>query len=111
LGSTSYGYPGWARQADVLRPLAPVLSARDDTFVIRCYGDARDYKGDVIARTWGEAVVKRTADYVDLSDKNTDLPCSESSGLSSDKSVNAVNKTFGRRFKVISFRWLNEDDV
>ncbi len=111
LGSTSYGYPGWARQADVLRPLAPVLSARDDTFVIRCYGDARDYKGDVIARTWGEAVVKRTADYVDLSDKNTDLPGSESSGLSSDKSVNAVNETFGRRFKVISFRWLNEDDV
>jgi hypothetical protein len=48
---------------------------------------------------------------VDLSDKNTDLPGSESSGLSSDKSVNAVNKTFGRRFKVISFRWLNEDDV
>lgn len=111
LGSTAYGYPGWVRQADVLRPMAPVLSARDDTFVIRCYGDARDHKGEIISIRWAEAVVKRTADYVDPNDQNIDLPGSESEGLSSDKSVSQINERFGRRFKIISFRWLSEDDV
>ena len=99
LGSTAYGYPGWTRQADVLRPLAPILSARDDTFVIRCYGDARNLTGDVAASAWVEAVVKRTADFVDLSDDSIDFP------------VKSVNQEFGRRFSIISIRWLSKDEV
>ena len=108
LGSTAYGFPGWTRQADVLRPLAPVLSARDDTFTIRAYGDAKNSKGEVIARAWCEAIVKRSADYVDTTDANTDLP---GSGGDEDKSVNPVNEKFGRRFDVISFRWLTDKAV
>ena len=98
-GYTSYGYPGWTRQADVLRPLAPILSARDDTFVIRCYGDARNLTGDVTAKAWVEAVVKRTANFVDLSDDSIDFP------------VKSVNQEFGRRFSIISIRWLSKDEV
>jgi hypothetical protein len=62
-GSSAYGAPGWIRQADILRPIAPILSVRDDTFTIRAYGDSVDQNGNVIARAWCEAVVKRTRDF------------------------------------------------
>jgi hypothetical protein len=62
---STYGLPGWTRQADVLRPIAPILSARDDTFTIRAYGDARDAAGNITARATCEATVRRTRDYVD----------------------------------------------
>ena len=110
-GYSSYGYPGWTRQADVLRPLAPILSARDDTFTIRAYGDTRDSSGKVIARAWCEAVVKRTANYVDSTDDTTDLPGPDDSGASDSKSVNAINEAFGRRFEITSFRWLNASEI
>ncbi len=99
-GHNTYGLPGWTRQADILRSLAPILSARDDTFTIRAYGDSRDKSGKVIARAWCEAVVRRTRDYIDSSDSPdiTTLP-------------NDTNKEFGRRFKLSSFRWLNPDEV
>lgn len=108
LGSTAYGFPGWTRQADVLRPLAPILSARDDTFTIRAYGDVKDLNGKVVAKAWCEAIVKRSADYVDSTDASTDLP---GIGGADSKSVNSVNQAFGRRFEIVSFRWLSEDEV
>ncbi len=100
-GYNTHGLPGWPRQGDVLRPIAPILSARDDTFVIRAYGDSRDSSGKVIARAWCEAIVQRTRDYIDPSDEadiNT-LPVSE------------ANRIFGRKYVVRSFRWLNADEV
>ncbi|QTN31104.1 hypothetical protein HZ994_01770 [Akkermansiaceae bacterium] len=100
-GSSAYGVPGWIRQADILRPLAPVLSARDDTFTIRSYGDARDGKGNVIATAWCEAVVKRTRNFCD----ETDPPDSV------DAPVAPINVLFGRRYEIVSFRWLNHDEV
>lgn len=101
VGHSSYGLPGWIRQADILRPLAPVLSARDDTFTIRAYGDSRDANGNVVARAWCEAVVRRTKDFVDRS---------ESADLTGVPSI-AANQSFGRRFEVISFRWLNANEI
>jgi hypothetical protein len=100
-GSSLYGLPGWIRQADVLRPIAPVLSARDDTFTIRAYGDARDADGNVIAKAWCEATVCRQRDFVDRADPAdvTDAPTS------------AMNATFGRRYQIVSFRWLQADEV
>jgi len=98
----AYGLPGWTRQADVLRPIAPVLSARDDTFIIRAYGDARDASGKFItARASCEAIVRRTRDYVDPSDAPdiTILPKS------------AANQTFGRRYQLVSFRWLADAEI
>ena len=62
-GYSAYGLPGWTRQADILRPLAPILSARDDTFTIRGDGDARDAKGRVLHRAVCEAVVRRTREF------------------------------------------------
>jgi hypothetical protein len=100
-GYSSYGVPGWTRQSDILRPIAPILSARDDTFVIRGYGDTRDGSGNVIANATCEAVVKRTRDYVDPADA-----AETTATLSS-----AANKLFGRRFEIVSFRWLAPDEV
>ncbi len=88
-GYSAYGLPGWTRQADVLRPIAPILSARDDTFTIRAYGDARDKSGKIItARATCEAVVRRTRDFVDPADapEIATLPTS------------AATLSFGRRY-------------
>ena len=93
-----YGTPGWARQADLLRPLAPVLSARDDSFIIRAYGASADQKN----KAWCEAVVTRTADYVDSSDNECTDAFNE---------LTEINQTLGRRYKIISFRWLSEDEI
>jgi hypothetical protein len=101
VGESAYGLPGWTRQADILRPLAPILSARDDTFRIRAYGDARDANNNIKARAWCEAIVQRTRDYTDPS---------EAAELATP-TVKALNKAFGRRFTVVSFRWLREEEI
>jgi hypothetical protein len=100
-GHSAYGLPGWTRQADVLRPIAAILSARDDTFTIRAYGDARDKSGNITARATCEAVVRRTRDFVDPKDapEITTLPRS------------AANLIFGRRYEIISFRLLNDSEI
>jgi hypothetical protein len=100
-GYSAYGLPGWTRQADILRPLAPVLSARDDTFTIRAHGDARDATGQIVSRAVCEAVVRRTRDYVDPAD------AADLAGFP----TSAVNKSFGRRFVILSFRWLAPSEI
>ncbi|NNJ87450.1 MAG: hypothetical protein HKP20_09800 [Akkermansiaceae bacterium] len=100
-GSSAYGMPGWIRQADVLRPIAPVLSARDDTFTIRAYGDSVDATGKVLARAWCEAVVQRTRDFCDETEDADSIEPPSSN----------VNQIFGRRYVIKSFRWLNSDEI
>ena len=100
-GSSAYGVPGWIRQADVLRPIAPILSARDDTFTIRAYGDATDASGNVIAKAWCEAVVRRTRDFCDQADAADSI----------EPPSSPTNTKFGRRYQIVTFRWLNKDEV
>lgn len=106
LGSSAFGMPGWIRQADILRPLAPVLSARDDTFTIRAYGDVRDPadSNKVLAKAWCEAVVARDARFVDATDDATVLPFS-------DDMKSEPNRRFGRKYRIVSFRWLHPDEI
>ncbi len=109
-GYNLYGIPGWTRQADILRPLAPILSARDDTFTIRAYGDARDATGNVIkARAVCEATIRRSRNFVDLANDAATATISNSSGIV--VAMTPVNELFGRRFEVISFRWLSQDEI
>lgn len=100
-GSSAYGAPGWIRQADILRPIAPILTVRDDTFTIRAYGDALDKNGNVVAQAWCEAIVKRTRAFADPSD----------AADSTNPPTNQRNITFGRHYDIVSFRWLNPDEV
>ncbi|MEO5714118.1 MAG: hypothetical protein ABIT37_11580 [Luteolibacter sp.] len=100
-GPLSYGIPGIVKQADILTPIAPVLSARSDSFLIRGYGEKTDTAGRVIARATCEAVIQRSPEFVDPTD-------------AADKTyttIGTLNKTFGRRFQIISFRWLNPSEV
>jgi hypothetical protein len=101
-GASVYGVPGWTRQADILRPLAPILSARDDTFTIRAYGDARDRSGKkILATAVCEAIVQRSRDYCDPSESADKLGPVEKS----------INKTLGRKYVIRSFRWLSPQEI
>ncbi|MCH7225897.1 hypothetical protein [Haloferula sp. A504] len=100
-GAAAYGAPGIVRQADILTPIAPMLSARSDSFVIRAYGESVS-GGKVVARAWCEAVVERQAAFVSPQDE----PNTAAADLVSD-----VNRRFGRRFELVSFRWLHPNEV
>jgi hypothetical protein len=101
-GSRAAGIPGFITQADLLTPLGPTLQARSDSFTIRAYGQTTDRSGKVIARAWCEATVQRLPEYVDPADK---------ADVQDLNLVSAVNRTFGRRFTIIGFRWLNPQEV
>ncbi len=89
-------------QGDIMTALAPVLFPRSDTFVIRTYGEAvNPATGATEGRAWAEATVQRTPEYFDPADDATLAPAD----------LNAVNQTYGRRFKVVSFRWLTRSDL
>jgi len=96
---TSAGAATQITQADILRRLAPSLTVRGDTFRIRSYGEAT--VGGVTVRVWCEAVVQRQHNFVDASQG----PTTERSSL------NPENQRYGRRFEIISFRWLPADEV
>ena len=100
-GAKAVTAPGYVKQADLLTTLGPLVSVRGDTFVIRSYGEARDASGkNVLARAWCEATVQRVPDYLDPSDKAyAAVPKSK------------ANLIFGRRFNIISFRYLNPREV
>ncbi len=98
-GNTGAGAPGEISQGDILSAIGAFISVRSDTFRIRAYGDARDADGSVIARAWCEATVQRLPEYVDQNDPPEIAP------------VSAANQIFGRRFSIVAFRWLGQDEV
>ena len=100
-GPLSQGAPGIIKQADILTPIAPILSARSDSFLIRGYGERVDASGRVLAKAWCEAVVQRSPEFVDPSD----------AAERAYSSINATNKKFGRRFDIVSFRWLSASEA
>ncbi len=102
-GFRSTGIPGWVTQADLLQVLGPSISARSDTFRIRAYGEALDAAGNITAKAWCEAIVQRTPEYLDPSNPPTVHP--------SDNSLSEMNQTYGRKFDLVSFRWLSPDEI
>ena len=99
-GNTSDGAATQITQADLLNRLAPSLTVRGDTFRIRAYGEVTDFGGQT-TKAWCEAVVQRQHDFVDdLLVRPTDVPA-----------PNSINEAFGRRFNIVSFRWLSADEV
>jgi Arc/MetJ-type ribon-helix-helix transcriptional regulator len=100
-GFRSTGIPGWLTQADVLQVISPVISVRSDTFRIRAYGEVLDSSGKVAAKAWCEAIVQRTPEFLDPSNVPETRPAN----------LNPINAKFGRRFSVVSFRWLNSNEI
>jgi hypothetical protein len=82
-------------QADILTALAPYLRARSDTFTVRGYGEALNpVTNEVAGKAWLEATVQRFPEVVDPADD-----------------IAKPTGPFGRRFKIISFRWLSPSDI
>ena len=82
-------------QADVLTKIAPFAQPRSDTFTIRAYGDVRDkITGTLVGSALCEAVVQRVASKLDGSDVMT----------------NALAGATSRQYKILSLRWIDEND-
>ncbi len=101
-GYRSTGIPGWLTQADVLQVIGPALTTRSDTFRIRTYGEALSPDGKtVLAKAWCEAIVQRVPEYLDPANLTT----------ARGTELNALNRTYGRRFNIVSFRWLSQNEI
>jgi hypothetical protein len=111
-GSRAAFAPQFLTQADVLSAIGAGLSARSDTFVIRVCGEtvnpllASADAGYVTGRAWCEAIVQRVVEPLRRKNANP---------ASSDYNEPAVatpgQPDFGRRFQIVSFRWLTQNDI
>jgi hypothetical protein len=83
-------------QRAILSVIGSSSTVRSDTFRVRAYGATPGG-----AQAWCEAIVQRVPDFVDPSDPPA-APL---------EVVNDVNKRFGRKFRIVSFQWLNPDEI
>ncbi len=94
------GAAGFLSQGALLTAFGSQITVRGDTFLVRTYGDSRDTAGNVQAKAWCEAVVQRTPEFVDP----TNPP-------ETSDSLTPANAQFGRKFNIVSFRWLSPDEI
>ena len=94
--------PKYITQADILAKIGASLSARSDTFTVRTYGEVVNPTNstDITGRAWCEAVVQRLPDFIESTTNRWATPAAGS-----------ASQTFGRKFKIISFRWLSPNDI
>jgi hypothetical protein len=112
-GSRFAGVPGYIIQSDLLKPIASTLTVRDDTFRIRTYGESLDADGNVLARAWCEAVVQRIPEYYDPSN-SPEVPARQQNSagdFEDNPALSNLNRLFGRKLEIASFRWLNESEI
>ncbi|MCC5844169.1 MAG: hypothetical protein JJU05_07960 [Verrucomicrobia bacterium] len=102
FGAATRGAPGYFTQADLLSRIGPVLRVRSDTFLIRSYGEVTDGNGNPLSKAWCEVVVQREPEYLDALDEPDVLPVDLEQ---------PVNRLLGRRYTVVAFRWLGEDEL
>ncbi|WP_309383831.1 hypothetical protein [Cerasicoccus frondis] len=105
MNSAVAGFPGYLLQADVLSSLGQYMTVRSDTFRIRSYGNVTSpISGQVEAEAWCEAIVQRMPDYVRPTD-----------GVGGNEpyedATDPVNQRLGRRYEIVSFRWLKPDEI
>lgn len=97
--------PAYLTQSDVIKTIAPMITPRSDTFLVRSYGDVTDpITGAVVGAAWCEALVQRTPGLTE--------PVSDTTDLATDPLSPDLSKyPFGRKMKVLSIRYLNSDEV
>jgi hypothetical protein len=113
-GSVFTGAPGYVIQSDVLRPLGNSLTVRDDCFLIRTYGEAKNKEGKVVAKAYCEARIQRCPEYVDSTvSAETPRYKVDTNGAITDNAsaLGTINTKFGRKLKIISFRWLQNNEI
>jgi hypothetical protein len=60
-----------------------------------------DSNGKILATAYCEAIIQRKADFMDPSNPVT----------AATSELSSLNKAFGRRFHIVSFRWLSRDEI
>lgn len=102
----AYGSNGFLMQADVLNVIGSFLTVRGDTLTVRCMGESA--RGD--SRAYCEITVQRLPDYVRHRETATatvgDFPDTNWNTL-----THLTNKSLGRRFRIVSFRWLSPSEI
>lgn len=116
---TALASPGNLLQSDLLQTLGPALATRSDTFTLRCFGEAVLPSGET-GVAWMEVVAQRTPEFVDRTDpaetgssaaKPLGFGPATSADPTTNRNLSLVNHLLGRRFKVISMRWLKADEI
>jgi hypothetical protein len=106
------GAPTSLLQSDILAAIGNSLTVRSDTFTIRAYGDVSDKAGGPATGTcWIEAVVQRVPDFIDNSQDATTAVSSPTNGLAHNPNLLPVNINLGRRFIVLSCRFLKPNEL
>ncbi|MBC2593457.1 hypothetical protein H5P28_04205 [Ruficoccus amylovorans] len=95
--------PGTLTQGDLLEPLGPYLSVRGDTFTIRSIGEVTNPISGETAIACCEAIVQRTPEYIDPANLPEVHP--------SSAELEEINRQFGRKFRIIGFRWLDTSSI
>jgi hypothetical protein len=92
-----FGASGCLFQGDLLQALGSRIATRSDTFRMRAYGESNEGNlGHML-----EWIIQRTPDFVDPQDPAATSP----------HQLNPLNQVLGRRFKVISSRWLAPSEI
>jgi len=90
--------PSFVSQADLLQLMAPFISARSDTFIIRAYGNIRDGT-TIMAEQYCEAIIQRTTEPLTFRDR--------SSPTFIEEDYRSPPNSLGRRFKLLSLKWVD----
>lgn len=91
--------PGYLSQSDILSVIGSFITARSDTFRIRAYGDWENPITGNRSVAICEAIVQR-------------LPSPVSPDPSHPLEPDAASKNkLGRRFEIISFRWIRSNEI
>ena len=116
---TAMGAPGNLLQSDLLQSLGSALANRSDTFTLRCYGEAVHPSGE-IGSAWLEVVVQRVPEFLDPTNaaetgvsapKPLKIAPSAATDATVSTALTAVNNVLGRRFRIVSMRWLKADEI
>ena len=107
------GAPTSLLQADLLAVIGPALTTRSDTFVIRCYGDVTTNAGSITPKAgcWIEAVVQRSPEFCDPTQPPETEVCDPTESYRFNPQLKMVNRLLGRRFQVISLRYLSPKEL
>jgi hypothetical protein len=117
--NAAMGAPGNLLQSDLLQSLGSAIATRSDTFAIRCFGEASQNSGET-GSAWMEVIVQRVPEFIDATNapetgNSAPHPFKPAPSASPDPSVSTaltpVNNILGRRFKIISMRWLKADEI
>ena len=82
--------------------------------MIRTYGDVvnKTAPDRPSSRAWCEMVVQRTPEYMDPRNEPEDIAHdTKVSDSRMGKDLTPINKYFGRRFRIVSMRWLASSDI